>query len=92
MFSRSNYDLLTWLSDIGGCKAALFSIFEILLMPLTVFNLKSFLLTHLFRMASHSSSNKSDENNQSEQKVSQILKKSTTLTAKIFKEKKVEVS
>ena len=74
VFSRSNYDFLTWLSDVGGCKEALFSITEILLMPFTIFNLKSYLLTNLFRMASRSPNAYGDENNQSEQKVSQILK------------------
>ena len=67
VFDRSTYDFLTWLSHIGGCKAALFSIAEIILMPFTAFNLKSFLLTYLFRMASRSS------DNESKQKVSHIL-------------------
>ena len=39
-------------------------------------------------MASRSPNAYGDENNQSEQKVSQILKKSTTLATKIFKEDK----
>ena len=92
VFSRSTYDLLTWLSDIGGCKAALFSIAEIILMPFTIFNLKSFLLTYLFRMSSHSSNDQSKENNQSEQKLSHFLNKSNTLAATLFQEKKDDIS
>ena len=51
-FNRSTYDMLTWIGDIGGLTDALLLMLEFMLMPFMTFNLKSFLLTTLFRMAS----------------------------------------
>ena len=70
VFSRSTYDFLTWMSDIGGATKALLLLSEVLVSPFTVFNLKSFLLTYLFRMASRSDDDQSEENKSSESKVS----------------------
>ena len=50
-FNRSTYDVLTWIGDIGGLTDALVLLLEFILMPFMSFNLKSFLMTYLFRMA-----------------------------------------
>ena len=49
-FSRSTYDILDCLGDIGGLTDALVLIFRLIMMPVTTFNLKSFLLTIMFRL------------------------------------------
>ena len=49
-FQRNTYDVLGWLGDIGGLIDAVYIILKITLLPITTFNLKSFLLTLMFRL------------------------------------------
>ena len=42
--------MLGWLGDIGGLIDAVCIILKIMLFPITTFNLKSFLLTIMFRL------------------------------------------
>ena len=49
-FNRNTYDVLGWLGDIGGLIDAVYIILKIVLLPITTFNLKSFLLTVMFRL------------------------------------------
>ena len=48
--NRNTYDFFSWLGDIGGLIDAVYIILKIILMPVTSFNLKHFLLTHMFRL------------------------------------------
>ena len=48
-WTRSTYSLLDWLGDLGGLFEALSYICAVFIQPLTVFTLKTTLLTSLFR-------------------------------------------
>ena len=48
--NRSTYDILDCLGDVGGLMDILVLIFKIIMLPFTTFNLKSFLLTTMFRL------------------------------------------
>ena len=49
-FNRNTYDFFGFLGDIGGMIDAIYIILKIILLPITAFNLKSFLLTVMFRL------------------------------------------
>ena len=49
-FNRQTYDFLGWLGDIGGLIDAIYIILKIIMLPITTFNLKRFLLTIMFRL------------------------------------------
>ena len=48
--SRSTDDILDCLGDIGGLMDAAVTLFKVILLPFTSFNLKKFLLTIMFRL------------------------------------------
>ena len=63
-FNRSTYGALDALGDIGGFVRAIVLISNILLLPFTTFNLKSFLLTIMFRLVpSRESQDQENDNN-----------------------------
>ena len=49
-FNRNTYDFFGFLGDIGGATDAVYIILKIILLPITTFNLKSLILTDLFRL------------------------------------------
>ena len=59
--NRQTYHILDWLGDIGGFTDALFIIFELSLMPFTMFYQASVLMTRLFRI-SHATEQKQTSN------------------------------
>ena len=50
VFNRNTYDFFGFLGDIGGMIDAIYIILKIILLPITTFNLKSLILTDLFRL------------------------------------------
>ena len=48
--NRSTYDILDCLGDVGGLMDAIVTICKIIMLPVTTFNLKRFLLTIMFRL------------------------------------------
>ena len=50
IYNRSTYGLLDWVSDIGGMVDALLLLLKMIIAPITTFNLKSYLLTIMFRL------------------------------------------
>ena len=86
-FHRSTYDILSWLGDVGGLADALLRLVQFILMSFTTFNVKSFLLTYLFRMPNHE--NKTEEKYKtSESRLSQIVRRQSTMS-KIFRPDKI---
>ena len=49
-FNRNTYDFFGFLGDVGGATDAVYIILNIMLLPITSFNLKSLILTDLFRL------------------------------------------
>ena len=49
-FNRNTYDFFGFLGDIGGFYDAIIIILKVMLLPITTFNLKSFILTVMFRL------------------------------------------
>ena len=56
--NRSTNDILDCLGDIGGLIDGLVLLCKMIMLPFTAFNLKSFLLTIMFRLVPSRSSNK----------------------------------
>ena len=77
--NRSTYDILDCLGDIGGFVRAIVLISNILLLPITTFNLKSFLLTIMFRLVPSRKENNTYTQSIPESVASQnVLRRSTT--------------
>ena len=49
-FNRNTYDFFGFLGDVGGATDAVYIILNIMLVPITTFNLKSLILIDLFRL------------------------------------------
>ena len=49
MWTRQTYSILDWLGDLGGLFDALAHVCRVLISPISVFALKSSLLTSFFR-------------------------------------------
>ena len=78
--NRSTYNILECLGDIGGLMDALVLICKIVMLPITTLNLKSFLLTIMFRLVpSRKCIDQENYSNSENENLQKILKRSTTI-------------
>ena len=68
-FNRNTYDFFSFLGDIGGMIDAIYILLKIILLPITMFNLKSFLLTVMFRLVPSRQSRGEGDDDQAESKI-----------------------